>query len=241
MSQRILAALSLLILGGASSLAATPPAGPVGADGLVTLQASKLDEFSVRPNADLASYRKVIIDPAKVEFKKGWLKAINSTRDLSRWLTASDQQQIADTAAASLNGVVADAFKARGYEIVTAPGPGVLRVSPRVTELYVNAPDVPAAAPARLFNVDAGDATLALEARDSASGTLAGAGRRSRDGARVVVPDQSGLRRHEPVLVRRDVPPVDGGVDRRVRRGGRCPLKRGHCARRGRPVATSTG
>jgi hypothetical protein len=172
MSQRILVALSLVVLGNSFALAATPPAGPMGSDGLVTLQASKLDEFSVRPNADLASYRKVIVDPAQVEFKKGWLRAINSTRDLSRWLTASDQQQIADTAAASLNTTIADAFKARGYEIVTTPGQGVLRVAPRVTELYVNAPDVPAAAPARLFNVDAGDATLALEARDSASGTL---------------------------------------------------------------------
>ena len=162
MSQRILVALSLWVLGSASTLAATPPTGPVGSDGLVTLQASKLDEFSVRPNADLASYRKVIIDPAQVEFRKGWLKAINATRDLSRWLTASDQQQIADNAAASLNNTIADAFKSRGYEIVTAPGPGVLRVAPRVTELYVNAPDVPASSPARLFNVDAGDATLAL-------------------------------------------------------------------------------
>jgi hypothetical protein len=172
MSHRILIALSLFVLGSASSLAATPPAGPVGSDGLVTLQASKLDEFAVRPNADLAGYRKVIIDPATVEFKKGWLKSINETRDLSRWLRPSDQQEIADNAAASMNTVVADAFKARGYEIVTAPGPGVLRVSPHVTELFVNAPDVPASAPARLFNVDAGDATLALEARDSASGTL---------------------------------------------------------------------
>lgn len=172
MSQRILVAISLFVLGSAPALAATPPAGPVGSDGLVTLQASRLDEFSVRPNADLASYRKVIVEPAQVEFKKGWLKAVNSTRDLSRWLTPSDQQQIADNAATSLNAVIVEAFKARGYEIVTAPGPGVLRVSPRVTDLYVNAPDVPASAPARLFNVYAGDATLALEARDSANSTL---------------------------------------------------------------------
>jgi hypothetical protein len=136
------------------------------------MKASSLDEFSVRPNTDLTSYRKVFIEPAQVEFKKGWLKEINRTRDLSRWLVPSDQQDIADNAAASLQAVVIDAFKARGYEIVTAPGPGVLRVSPRVTELYVNAPDVPASAPARLFSVDAGEATLILEVRDSANGTL---------------------------------------------------------------------
>jgi len=172
MGHRILLALSLAAFECASTLAATPPTGPVGSDGLAPLQASRLDEFSVRPNADLAGYRKVIVDPAQVEFRKGWLKAINGTRDLSRWLVPQDQQDIADAAAASLHGVVLDAFKARGYEIATAPGPGVLRVSPRVTELYVNAPDVSASAPARLFNVDAGEATLILEARDSATGTL---------------------------------------------------------------------
>jgi hypothetical protein len=34
---------------------------------------------------------------------------------------------------------LADALRTRGYEIVTAPGPGVLRLSPHVTGLYVNA------------------------------------------------------------------------------------------------------
>jgi hypothetical protein len=172
MGYRILLALSLAALGCTGSLAATSPAGPVGSDGLVRLQALGLDEFSVRPNTDLASYRKVIVEPAQVEFKKGWLKDINRTRDLSRWLVPQDQQNIADMTAETLHAVVLEAFKARGYEIATAPGPGVLRVSPRVANLYVNAPDVPAAAPSRDFNIYAGDATLILEARDSATDSL---------------------------------------------------------------------
>ena len=172
MGNRILLALTMAVLGCACALAATPPTGPVGSDGLAPMQASRLDEFSVRPNTDLTSYRKVVVEPAQVEFKKGWLKDINRTRDLSRWLLPQDQQDIADNTAANLHAVIVDAFKARGYEVVTKPGPGVLRVSPRVTDLYVNAPDIAAAAPARLFNIDAGEATLILEVRDSANGTL---------------------------------------------------------------------
>ena len=48
----------------------------------------------------------------------------------------------------------------------------VLRLSPRVTELYVNAPDVFPPGVTRSFARDAGEATLVLEARDAVSGTL---------------------------------------------------------------------
>lgn len=172
MGKRILLALSLAALGCTCAGAATPPTGPVGSDGLAPMKASRLDEFSVRPNTDLTSYRKVMVEPAQVEFKRNWLRDINRTRDLSRWLVPSDQQEIADNSAASLHAVVVDAFKARGYEIVTAPGPGVLRVSPRVADLYVNAPDVASPYMQRLSSIDAGEATLILEVRDSANGTL---------------------------------------------------------------------
>jgi hypothetical protein len=68
---------------------------------------------------------------------------------------------------------VAAAFGARGYQIVTVPGPGVLRLSPTVTDLFVNAPDVPA--PGIQIGIvyqEGGTATLRLDARDAATGTL---------------------------------------------------------------------
>ena len=48
----------------------------------------------------------------------------------------------------------------------------MLRVTPRVTELYVNAPDVCPPGVTRSFARDAGEATLVLEARAAVSGTL---------------------------------------------------------------------
>jgi hypothetical protein len=83
-----------------------------------------------------------------------------------------DERKIASDLAADLGLVVADVFRARGYEIAAAPGPGVLRLTPSVTDLYLNAPDVSSSITTRLFNVDTADATLVLEARDAVTGNL---------------------------------------------------------------------
>jgi hypothetical protein len=126
----------------------------------------------VRPNSDLSAYRKIIVDPAHAALRKNWLKDMNSQREVQRWLRPDDATRITDEAAASLRTVVTDIFKARGYEIATAPGEGVLRLTPSVTDLYVNAPDVPSPGIQRAFVRDAGDATLGLDVRDAVSGTL---------------------------------------------------------------------
>ena len=159
---------------GLASVAQGIPATSVDADGLVRLEVRQLDEFLVRPNADIQAYRKVIVEPARVEFRKGWLKSINATRGPSRWLVPEDAKIISDNAATSLGNAVAESFRARGFEVVTTPEAGVLRVSPRVADLVVNAPDVASASPQALFNVDAGEATLIMEIRDASTGQLLG-------------------------------------------------------------------
>jgi hypothetical protein len=158
-------------------LAATLPAGaaaPPAGDGLVAVASRNLDEVYVRPGANFEAYRKVLVDPARVEFRKGWLRSINATRGPSRWLVPEDAANITETAATSLTDVVAASFTSRGYEIATAPGPGVLRVSANVTDLVVNAPDVASAYVQALYNITAGEATLTLEVRDADSGILLG-------------------------------------------------------------------
>jgi len=145
---------------------------PATSDGLVAVKSRDLDQVFVRPNADLAGYRKVIIDQPRVSFEAGWLKSINSTRDVSRWLTPAYQQQLTDDLTAGMARTMANVFANRGYEVVTAPGPGVLRVMPQVTELFLYAPDLKSASPTREFSRDTGRATLMLEARDAVTGNL---------------------------------------------------------------------
>jgi hypothetical protein len=157
---------------GSWAYAAPPGATPATSDGLVAVKSKTLDEVSIRPNADLSVYRKIIVDPAHAALRKNWLKDINSTRSVQRWLVPEDAARITDEAASSLHAVVTDTFKARGYEVATAPAEGVLRLTPSVTDLDVNGPDVPAPGMQRTFVRDAGKATLGLEVRDAVTGTL---------------------------------------------------------------------
>ena len=155
----------------AADSAGNAAAGATG-EGLLAVQSRTLDQVFVRPNVDLSSYRKIMVDPGKAELRKNWLRDTNSQRDPARWVTRTDAQEITDEAAKGLAPAVADVFKRQGYEIVTTPGPGVLRLSPSVTDLYVNAPYLPAPGIQKTNVRDAGEATLNLDVRDSVSGTL---------------------------------------------------------------------
>jgi len=172
MNLRALTVVSIAVLGTAAFVSPSQAQQASIGSELMTWLSKNFDEVYMRPDADLAAYRKVIIDQTKVEFQKGWLKYMNSTREPRRWITRDDQQQITDDLTAGMTRVFDDTFKTRGYEVVAAPGPGVLRLSPSVTELFLNAPDVQAANPARTFSVDTADATLVLEARDAVTGTV---------------------------------------------------------------------
>jgi hypothetical protein len=162
----LIGALGYMVLAMPVSVAAPP-----GYDGLAAVQSRNLDQLYIRPNADMARYQKVMIDRVTVEFSKEWDKSVNDTRYVKR-VRPEDARRIAEETTGNVGGILADALRTRGYEIVTAPGPGVLRLSPHVTELYVNAPDIFPPGTTRSLTRDAGEATVTLEARDASSGTL---------------------------------------------------------------------
>ena len=174
MNLHMLLVLSVATLGAAVA-APSEAAGPATYEGLAAVQSRDLDEFYLRPNADLAAYRKIVIDPVQVTFRKDWNKDFVDPHGSLRRLLQDDVRRIADETASTMQSAVAEAFKARGYEIAAAPGPGVLRLSPTITELYVNAAEnLATGGTTKSFTKDAGEATLILEARDSVSGTLLG-------------------------------------------------------------------
>jgi len=162
----LITALAGMVLAMPASVAAPPRY-----DGLVAVHPRNLDQLYVRPNVEMARYQKVMIDPATVAFSKEWDKSVNDTRYVTR-VRPDDVRRIANETTANLGGILADALRTRGYEIVAAPGPGVLRISPHVTELYVNAPDIFPPGKTRSLTREAGSATVTLEARDASTGTL---------------------------------------------------------------------
>ena len=164
--------LCVAVLGAAACAAQPQTPSEAAREGLVAVQSRYLDELYLRPNADLAAYRKVLIDPVRAEIRGDWQKNLNYTRNVSRWVGPDDAQRIAADVASTLESTIAETYKARGYEITAAPEPGVLRLSARIADLYVNAPDRVSPWTVKTFTRDAGQATLVLEARDAVSGAL---------------------------------------------------------------------
>jgi hypothetical protein len=172
MNLKTLLILTIALVAGTTFAAPPGSAAPASSDGLIAALSRNLDEVYLQPGADLSAYKKVIVEPGQAALAKNWLKDMNATRSVQRRLVPDDAQRITDEAASSLAPVIADVFKARGYEIVSAPGPGVLLLTPRVTDLYVNAPDVASPGIQRAFVRDGGQATLHLDVRDAVTGTL---------------------------------------------------------------------
>jgi hypothetical protein len=174
MNRKTLSLIWVAALAGTTIAPLSGAATPATSDGLVSVQSRTLDELYMRPNVRLSQYQKIIVDPAQASLKKNWLKDINAQRDVQRWLVPEDAQRVRDEAATSMGPVVAEAFKTRGFEVATAPGPGVLRLTPSVTDLYLNAPDTHDPGIQRYVVRDGGQATLQLEMRDSVTGELIG-------------------------------------------------------------------
>jgi hypothetical protein len=143
-------------------------------DGLVQVKPKRMDMVYVLPGADFRPYSKVMLDPTEVAFRKDWLKNMNDTRSMSRRIDDSEAAKIKEAAAANFSDVWTKALEKAGYQVVSAPGPDVLRVSPAIANLYINAPDTMEAGRVRTYTAEAGEATLILEVRDSRTNALLG-------------------------------------------------------------------
>jgi hypothetical protein len=143
-------------------------------DGLVEVKPKHFDAAFLMPGADFRPYRKVILDPATIAFRKDWMKRVNSATRLSDRISQEDAEKIAATARDNFTEVFSESFRKAGYEVVTAPGADVLRVRAGVVDLYIAAPDTQSGGRSRTYSMEAGEATLFLEVHDSSSGALLG-------------------------------------------------------------------
>jgi hypothetical protein len=144
-------------------------------DGLIRVKAKRMDAAFVAPGADFRAYTKVMLDPTYVAFRKDWLRNINdSTIGVSRDITEKDAEKILEKARSGFTEVFTKEFQKAGITIVTSPGPDVLRLTPIVTDLYINAPDTMQPGMTRTYTMEAGEATLVLEGRDSTTNALLG-------------------------------------------------------------------
>lgn len=149
---------------------------PTTWDGLVEVKGKKLEAVYLLPDADFRSYSKVMLDPSQVAFQQDWRQNYNSQAiTLGNQITSQAVQQDIAEAEAGLNKIFAEAFTKEGYQIVTAPGPGVARIGVAVVDLSITAPQSQSGFGAS-YGVDAGEATLVVEVRDSVTNQLLGRG-----------------------------------------------------------------
>lgn len=164
--------LTVLSLALAAPAKADPP--PTW-NGLVLVKSEVMQAAYILPGSDFRPYNSVMIDPSVISFQQNWLRDINSSlpvADLSQRISPSDAQNILKAAQQAFDEQFAKTLQAAGYTVVTAPGPGVLHLSPQVANLYINAPDPQGPTMTRSYVLSAGEGTLALGVRDSQTNTL---------------------------------------------------------------------
>ena len=143
-------------------------------DGLVQIKPRRMDLVYVLPGADFRPYTRVMLDKTEVAFRKDWQKNMNDTRSLSRKIDDNEAAKIMAAASSNFTDVWTKALNKAGYQVVTTPGPDVLRLSTAIVDLYINAPDTMEAGRVRTYTAEAGEATLILEVRDSRTNALLG-------------------------------------------------------------------
>ena len=132
-------------------------------DGLKKINLKGIDMAYALPDASLAGYTKIIVEPVGVAFHKDWKPNSGSTGRVS----AADQQKIRQNVAKTVHDAFVEELKAGGYAIVTDPGPDTLRVKANVINLYITAPDVMSPGRSRVYTASAGEMTLLAELEDS--------------------------------------------------------------------------
>jgi hypothetical protein len=148
------------------TFAAEPPATANG-EGLVEVRVRGLEQYLVQPDADLARYRAIMLDPVEVSFDRRW-----NPRPAGREVTAEEKTKLRADVARVVQKEFTSELTQGGYQIVTEPGNDVLRVRAEVRDLYLNAPDVPRSSRTQTYTRSTGKLTLVAELRDSASGAL---------------------------------------------------------------------
>ena len=129
-------------------------------------------DVQVSPAAKAQAYRKVLIAPARVELDRDFLSPHSTLHGHLPRITPADARNMAREMGESFDVALAEAFRARGFEIARAPGADVLALSPALKDLRVNAPEGSGAAAAKVYVREAGQATMEVEGLDATGSRL---------------------------------------------------------------------
>jgi hypothetical protein len=169
---RTLAFLSILFaLTGALPAATEDDAPEVSLEGLELVDKSRHGEIYEDPSVDWSVYRQIRLDPATVAFRKNWQRDQN--RDYPFKVRTEDMERIKSDLAILFGEVFTEELTEKGgYQMTPENGPEVMRITPRIVDLDVYAPDTATPARTDQYSESAGRMTLKLEIFDSVTGDL---------------------------------------------------------------------
>jgi len=163
---------ALVCLALSGGVAVTKEKPPEEWDGLKLVKLKGMDAAYARPGADFTIYTKIMIDPIQVAFAKNWDAKSNYN---NQKIPASKLEEIKTKLGKLAEETFKEEFsKKGGAEIVTTPGPDVLRFSSAIVDLWPRAVDTAEAGRNYTFTTSAGSAVLFAELRDSETNQLIG-------------------------------------------------------------------
>lgn len=176
-------ALAGLLVFAAPLADAQKKAPPTEWDGLQKVDAKRFDLAYLLPGADFKAYTKVMIDPTEAAFRKNWQRDHNnaSGRSLDMRISDDEAREMLQAVQTSFHEIITQAYKDAGYQVVTTPGPDVMRLKTGVFNIDVDAPDQMTASRTRTYSSEAGRASMIIEVRDSMSGAVLARGIDTRD------------------------------------------------------------
>lgn len=146
---------------------------------LEAVDSNRLTQLYRSAEADFSAYRQVLLDEVPVSFERGWVR--QQTRAGLR-ISEADQDALRADLAAQARDVFSEHFRSRGFELVDAPAPGVLRVSPELVDVNIFSPDIGRNQYSTVRGDSAGQMTLEITYRDGGTeALLAGARDQKRD------------------------------------------------------------
>lgn len=162
--------LCTLLVISLSSLADTDPVEAPD-PGLDTVEKSWHGEIRFSADVDWASYSKIQLERATVEFRKRWVRDLRQRSGII--IKEKDEARIKSDLADLLDEVLKREFSSKaGYVFVDESGADVMRVIPRVVDLDVIAPDRVRDYIGYSLTDSQGSMTLELDFFDSIDGQL---------------------------------------------------------------------
>lgn len=164
--------ISVVLLTTPFVYAETSGQDPVSTEGMELVTKDRRGSIYADPGVDWTLYEQIILDDATVAFRKNWQRDQNRSR--AARVSTRDMERIKQDLSELFTGVFTEELSDKGgYKIVEASGESVLRITPRIVDLDVYAPDTAwSGGVNRSYTDSSGKMTLKLEIHDSVTGDL---------------------------------------------------------------------